>query len=568
MKQRRDRAGDGQALAWLWRQSRGHRLRCLALVVLNALSALVSVALALTSKRLIDSATAGDAGRLASSAGLMLGVILFSMAVSLATTALVEYLCGRLRISMQQGLFAVLFQKNYADVARFHSGELLNRMFSDVNIVVGGIADLVPSAAYLVFKLVGAAAALMVLAPQLTVLFLAAGMVVFVVMTALRGRLKSLHKRAQEAEGAVRSFLQEAVGSLLVIKVFRAEQRILTRSAEFQENCFSIRMKRRLVSVLGGVGFGLIFQAGYILTMVWGCWQILLGTLTFGTLTAILQLVSQIQSPFSGFSSLLAQYFSTLASAERLMELENLPDEAHLEDETAGALSEERERLYHGLRELVFEHVSFSYGRNPVLEDAGFRIQKGDLVSLTGLSGGGKSTTFFLLLGAYRPQSGRIWFNMNPDSEKPELEPGQDVRKLFAYVPQGNYLFSGTLRENVTFFSPEIQDEAVWEALRTACADGFVKELPQGLDTALGEHGYGLSEGQMQRIAVARAVLSGAPVLLLDEATSALDEATEALLLKNIAALKNRTCLIVTHRKAALAICNRHLVIDRTRVSE
>ena len=157
---------------------------------------------------------------------------------------------------------------------------------------------------------------------------------------------------------------------------------------------------------------------------------------------------------------------------------------------------------------------------------------------------------------------------MERGAEKPELEPGQDVRKLFAYVPQGNGLFSGTLRENVTFFQTEAEEGAVWEALRVACADSFVRELPEGLDTVLGEHGCGLSEGQMQRVAVARAILSGAPVLLLDEAKSALDEVTEAKLLENIAALQNRTCLIVTHRKAALEICNRHLVIKDTRVSE
>lgn len=322
-----------------------------------------------------------------------------------------------------------------------------------------------------------------------------------------------------------------------------------------------------MLSLLGGAGFGLIFQAGYFLTMVWGCWQILAGTVSYGTLTALLQLVNQIQSPFSGFSNLISRYFSMLASAERLIELEELPDEAHREEEGPEAFLCQREKLYQDLQAITFEHIDFSYGRNPVLENVNLQIRKGDFVSVTGLSGGGKSTLFLLLLGAYRPTAGHIHFQMS-DADKPELEPGQDVRKLFAYVPQGNYLFSGTLRENMTFFRSGIADEAVWTALDIACAGDFVRELPKRLDTVLGEHGCGLSEGQMQRVAVARAILSGAPVLLLDEATSALDEATEARLLENIAEIHNRTCIIVTHRKAALAICNRHLVIEDGHVSE
>lgn len=567
MRRRKTKEKDAAALRWLWGKTRGQRLRCAALIVLDAAGALFSVALALLSKELIDSAAGGDGERLIRSAAVMLAVLLGGMVLSMASSALGEYLTGRLTISLQQSLLEVLLQKSYAGVARFHSGELLNRMFSDTGVVVGGVTSLLPAAAYLAFRLIGAAAALLALAPGLAMVFLAAGVLICLVMTLLRGLLKSLHKQVQEAQGAVRSFMQESLGSLLVTKVFRAEQRVLGRAADFQERYFAVRMRRRMLSLLGGAGFGLIFQAGYFLTMVWGCWQILAGAVSYGTLTALLQLVNQIQSPFSGFSSLISQYFSMLASAERLIELEELPNEAHREVEAPEAFSRQREELYQALRAVTFEHVDFSYGRAPVLEDVSFRIRKGDFVSVTGLSGGGKSTLFLLLLGAYRPTAGHIHFQMS-DPDRPELEPGQDVRKLFAYVPQGNYLFSGTLRENVTFFRSGIGDEAVWAALDAACAGEFVRELPEKLDTILGEHGCGLSEGQMQRVAVARAILSGAPVLLLDEATSALDEATEAKLLENIAALRDRTCLIVTHRKAALEICDRHLVIKDTRVSE
>lgn len=568
MDQRRDKTKDRQTLRWLWRKTRGQRLYMLFLVVMSGISSVVSVGMAFVSRSLIDAAGRGDAPLLFRCIAVMLIVFLVSTALSMFQSILGKYITGRIGIKLRQDFLRLLYRKNYAGVAGYHSGELLTLMFSDQQIVMSGMMGLPASVAGLTLTLVSAAAALLVMAPQLALIFVTMGLLMCLVMTFLRGLLKNLHKRVQEARARARSFLQEAVGSLLVTKVFRAEDRVLERSAQFQEKLFRLGMKRGVLSLLGGAGFGLIFQAGYFLTMIWGCWQILSGALTFGTLTALLQLIGQVQSPFSGFSSLISQYFTMLASAERLMELENLPDEFHREELSPEEFQAERERLYQELEGFSFEHVDFSYGRNPVLEDVTCRINKGDFVSVTGLSGGGKSTLFLLLLGAYQPTAGQIRLRMGAGADKTELEPGQDVRKLFAYVPQGNYLFSGTLRENVTFFRSEIEDAAIWDALKTACADDFIQELPEGLDTVLGEHGCGLSEGQMQRVAVARAILSGAPVLLLDEATSALDEATEAGLLKKIAALHNRTCIIVTHRKAALEICNRHLVIEDTRVSE
>ena len=239
------------------------------------------------------------------------------------------------------------------------------------------------------------------------------------------------------------------------------------------------------------------------------------------------------------------------------MELESWPDEEQAD--TRG-----RDAQYDALTAIRFDHVSFTYGRTPVLDDVSLDIRKGDIAAFTGLSGGGKSTMFLLMLGAYRATGGNVFFEYGGERRAPD----KGTRQLFAYVPQGNYLFSGTLRENLTFFSDDVTEEAIGEALRAACADGFVAELPQGLDTMLGEKGHGLSEGQMQRVAIARALLSGAPVLLLDEATSALDEETEARLLGHIAGMRNRTCLIVTHRRAALGICNRHFLLKDGRVSE
>lgn len=314
-------------------------------------------------------------------------------------------------------------------------------------------------------------------------------------------------------------------------------------------------MRSRAMGIASSTGFGLIFDLGHFFALVWGCFGILGQTMTYGTMTAMMQLVGQVQQPFSSFSGMLSQIFTVTASAERIMELENLPHE-----------SAQEPIRYDDLTAIRLDHVDFTYGRTDVLHDVNLTIRKGDVASITGISGGGKSTLFLLLLGAYHPTAGEIHFELNAPPHV--LAPGDATRQLCAYVPQGNYLMSGTLRENLTFFRADVAESAIWQALEQACAAEFVRELPEGLVTPLGEKGHGLSEGQMQRVAIARALLSGAPILLLDEATSALDEATEAQLLQNIAQLQERTCLIVTHRRSALAICNRHLLIRDGRIAE
>ena len=263
-------------------------------------------------------------------------------------------------------------------------------------------------------------------------------------------------------------------------------------------------------------------------------------------------MVGQVQQPFTNFSGLLPRYYSMLASAERLMDFEQLEDE---ERQDAIDIAE----AYDKMQSLCGSNLFFSYGRNTVLQDFSFSIEKGDFVSITGLSGSGKSTLLLLMLGAYQLGEGTLYLSAK-DGRRIPL--GAQTRRLFAYVPQNNHLFSGTLRENITFLCDDVSEEEIAQALRLSCVEQFLDTLPDGLDTVIGEHGYGLSEGQGQRLAIARALLSNAPVLLLDEATSALDEETELAVLENIASLRKKTCFIVTHRKAAISFCNKHLTIS------
>lgn len=541
------RDNNSAARKWLFRHTRGQRGALAVIIAGNALFAAAGTAFALFCRGVIDSAVSGDKPGILKYALLLAGVVLLQLILRLVCNSLSERVTARCEMDMRSGILSKLLSAESGAVGGYHSGELLNRMFSDAGICAAAISDLVPSAVNLVTQLVCAAVLMIVLEPWFALLFTAAGAVLFGVTRLMRGRLKGLHKQVQAREGAVRSFLQEALESLPVIKVFGAGSRVERRNSDNQQAHYDIRMKRRTFGILAGAGFGLVFQAGYVLALVWGAFGIFSGSMTYGTLTAVLQLVNQIQSPFAGLSSLFPQYYAAAASAERIMELEALPQEKPAEKTLS----------YSGFRELRVSGLNFSYGRNDVITRADFTLEKGSVTALTGISGGGKSTLFMLLLGVYQPQGGKIEF-IGADGA---YAPGQSVRNMLAYVPQGNCLFSGTIRENISFLSESPDDDRIMQAVQAACAAEFIRALPEGLDARIGEGGAGLSEGQAQRIAVARALYSGAGFLLLDEATSALDEQTESRLLENIAAMDEKTVLIVTHRPAALKICGQKLTL-------
>ena len=322
------------------------------------------------------------------------------------------------------------------------------------------------------------------------------------------------------------------------------------------ETYYKKRMQRNALRAVMGCIFSLLSNFGLIFAVIWSSVTILFSTPDYGAILSSILLLMQLQSPLASFSAVPPAYYARLTSGERLAEIDELVPEEVLEFAPA---------QYDNLKKISFHDLEFSYGREVIFTDANAEIEKGKILCLTGPSGAGKSTIFKLLLNIFTPTKGDIAV---------EEENGEHIltsmdRNLFAYVPQGNFLFSGTIYENLAFFAPDKEavdmPEKIDAALKTACAD-FVFTLPQGLDTILTERGEGLSEGQLQRLAVARALLSDRPILLLDEATSALDTETERALLENIKRLQNRTCLIVTHRPAALAIADGILHVEDKKI--
>ena len=546
------------ALKWLIKRS-GKLIPSLIVVsILNGIYAFTSVAFALLCRGIIDSAVGGDRRQLVLYGAGMFGAIAAALTIRIVSNSLSERIRVRLEIVCRDHMILTLSHKKYAATSRFHSGELMNRLFHDVQIITDGVTTILPSFVLMVTKGIGAIAVLFVLSPVFTGLFLVGGLLIIGVTAIFRTKMKTLHKRVQQKAGVVRSYIQEVLESLLVVKIFAAENRVQSKAAELQEEYYKEQMRRRRISIWAGAGMGFAFEMAYLVALLLGASQIMAGTMTYGTLTAILQLVGQVQQPFANLSGLLPKYYSMIASTERLMELESLDNEGAVRQHNPS-------ELYGKMERICVENLAFSYGENPVLRDTSFSVEKGDFVSISGLSGGGKTTLFLLLMGVYEAGAGSLELAF-ADGSQQNLDEG--TRPLFAWVPQGKYIFSGTLWDNIAFLQEDVTEERMIRAVKLACVDDFLDTLPDGLQTVVGERGFGLSEGQVQRVAIARALLSDAPILMLDEATSALDDQTELRVLENISSLSEKTCFVVTHRKAAIGFCNRHLVVDDGRVGE
>lgn len=550
---------DKGSLGWIFRHTKKYLWAVVLLAVMSGCVALGFILLALVSRRVIDIATGDASGGLIVNCGYLFGIILLQAILNILYSNVTVRVSGRIEIAFKQDLFDALLQKQWRQISAFHSGEILNRFTSDVNIVVSGVVSLIPQCVNILTKLLAGLGVLLWMDPLFAFIVLAAGGLVALASRLYSTRFKGLHKKCQETDGRTRSFLQECTENIVMIKSYLGERSVLKRLKVLQENNLKAKVRRNTYSNLANTGMFLLFNMGYFAVLAWGALRIAGGVMTFGTLTAFLQIISQIRQPFAGMSGLLPKYYSMIASAERIRELEQL------ENEPEGEGHVDPNGLYGKMDSLCFSDVSYSYDDEAVLNGADFTLKKGETAAVMGKSGCGKSTFMKLLLGLIEPDGGRIYIKCRNGEKVPV---GPAARGLFAYVPQGNMLFSGTLRDNIAFCRAEAADEQIMEAAEAACIGTFIQSLPDGLDTVIGERGLGLSEGQVQRIAVARAVLTGAPILLLDEATSALDEENERLILQSIQKLKDRTCIAVSHRRACLAVCDRLFRLENGRFAE
>ena len=553
MKNKKTVKTDKNVLEWIFKVCQKQVPLMILLVILNAVYGVSSVFFAKFSKNIIDGATqAKDFDIVVKFAFCMLGLVVFQMTLNITKNSLSERCSARLEMILKKYLLDLVISKDYQKVTSYHTGDLQNRMFNDVRLVSTGFTTIIPEAAYFGAKLLSSLIYLIIIDKIFALIFVVGGCAVFLITRLFRKTLKKLHKNVQETEGKTRSFIQEILTNLLVIKAFSVEDRINDTTDELQEYNFGARMKKRNFSICANVGLGAVFSVGTVFAIAFGAYSILFKGMTYGTVTAIIQLVNQVQSPFVSLSGIMPKYYTTLASAERLMELDDLPNETQ-----KNATEIDADKVYNELKSIDFNNISFKYDRDIILDNTSLKINKGDFVAIMGISGIGKSTLLKLLLGVFNLNSGSIILETDSGS----IPIDKNTRKMFSYVPQGNMLISGTIRDNITFINQNASDEEIEQAVRISCSKQFIDELPNGIETVIGEKGLGLSEGQVQRLAIARSLLANAPVILLDEATSALDENTEKEFLQNLKELKNVTCIIVSHKMAALEICNKKIQI-------
>lgn len=536
-------------LKWIYCRIKKFLPAIAAMALISAVTASSYVLLALLTKRVLDIATKDAAGSLAAAGAALFAVIALQVAAGACQSLLKAYTNGKLTISMREYLFTAVCKKKYPDISGYHSGDILNRITSDADSVVSSSVAIIPNLVSTFTKIIAGIGAMLFMNPVLAAIILLLGITVPAIGRFISKKYKYMHKECQRTEGKTRSFMQECFENIVVIKTFASEGPFIKRLQGYMSDNFKLKIKRTGISIAATISLYTFFTIGYYAVLLWGAGGLAKGMLTYGTLMAFLQLISQLRSPLQNVSGILPQYYSAIASAERLIELEKL------EDETSALKSEEADKLRNDFKSIEAKNLCFGYGAKNILQNCSFTAKKGEIIAITGESGSGKSTLFKLILGLYTPKSGNLTVNG-------EIPADASVRPLFAYVPQGNMVLSGNIRDNITLCNPELDEESLINAAKAAEIYDYINALPEGFDTVLSERGAGLSEGQIQRISIARALLTDAPVLLLDEATSALDEPTETRVLENIRSMTGKTVLFITHRNTSLKACDKIMHIE------
>ena len=533
-------------LRWLWRSWRGNRLQAVLNAVLGLLGVAVSLMQVWAVQHAIDVASHVVSGSLYWAVGIMALLILLNFGLSIAGVWVKNILGIRAQNRMQQRMLDRILRSEWHGKESRHSGDVLNRLEFDVTNVVTFLTETLPGTLSVLALFVGAFVYLFLMDPALALITVAI-IPLFVALSRFYvGKMRSLTRQVRDSDSKVQSVLQETVQNRMLIKTMEGDDTMVDRLENTQSELRHRVVRRTAFSVLSHLLLNFGFAVGYLTAFLWSAVRMSAGTLTFGGMTAFLQLVNKIQSPARSLTKLVPAFVSVFTAAERLMELEENPLE---EQGTPIELDAPC-----GIR---FSDVSFAYpdaATQPVISHLTFDFRPGSCTAILGETGAGKTTLVRLLLALLRPQDGRVEIYDRREAR----EMGPRMRCNLVYVPQGNTLLSGTIRDNLRLGKLDATDEEMLAALRLSCAD-FVADLPDGLDSLCAEDGGGLSEGQAQRISIARALLRNRSIMLFDEATSALDPDTERQLLDNLLHHSQKTIIFVTHRLAVVDYCDQVL---------
>ena len=539
-------------MKWLWGAWKGNQLQA----ILNALIGLGMVAVSLIQvwamQRAIDVAAGAREGNIFVATGVIAFFILCEFALNISSVWVKNILGVKAQNKMQQRMLDRILRSEWHGKEKRHSGDIINRLESDVNTVVNFLTETMPNTLSVLALFFGAffylfsmdkflAIAIVIMLP----LFLGFSRIYI-------GQMRRLTRLVRDSDSKVQSVLQETIQNRMLIKTLESDDAMVDKLEDTQSELRQNVIKRTRFRLYTNFVINFGFAFGYLFAFLWAALRMLDHTLTFGGMTAFLQLVNRIQGPARNLTALIPSFVGVFTAAERLMELEENPLEEQGEpieiDAPCGIKLTDVSYAYDDADEYVINHLNYDF-------------YPGSCTAILGETGAGKTTLIRLILALLHPTRGKVEiYNAN---KKNELSPR--LRCNFVYVPQGNTLLSGTIRDNLRLGNLNATDEDMYDALHEACAD-FVKDLPDGLETQCSESGGGLSEGQAQRITIARALLRNRNIMLFDEATSALDPETEKQLLKNILANQDKTVIFITHRPAVVDYCDQTLKIERVRV--
>lgn len=561
-------------IRWVVLQTKPFLPQIALIVAVDAAVSGIGVWMSLLIKKLVDAATeiaqSADSGAVLGSAetsgvlsrvpeviskrpeiaqniSLYIAIIIASLILNAVSSMFSVWVTEKYNFHVRRSFFGKILKTRWLPITSYHSGDIMTRLTSDVSVVTGGVIDVLSSVVSLVVRFSMSFLILMQFDPQLSLFALVLGPAAAAASFYFGRKLKRLQVKVQESESKYRSFMQENISNILIVKSFNAEEPMKEKLSKLFDERLKWVLKRNRMSVIMNSVLGFTYSAGYLVAMAWGVIKISLGLISYGTMTLFLQLVSQIQGPIVQLSRTIPTFISILASAGRINEVNSLEKEEY-----------KREYINSDSIEVNVENAAFSYGNDKIFENLSLAIAEGETVAVTGESGIGKTTLIRLMMDYLTPESGSVGFNSRGEGFK--ASPG--MRRNISYVPQGNTLFSGTIRDNILLGDPDADDGRIREVLRIVSAEAFVDALPDGVDTAIGERGVGLSEGQSQRIAIARALIKKAPLIIFDEATSALDEKTELDIVNNIRTLDHRpTCILITHRREIIPLLDREIII-------
>lgn len=543
---------------WMFTYIRRYRAVVFIHILIGILGTVMSLLSSVAMKQLIDVVTGFETGGIWAAAAYMAGLLIGSVLMQGAASRIAAIINIRVQNGIQAEVYDRMLRTDWESVEKFRSGDLLNRLNGDVSSVAGGVTSFLPSFVSGTVQFIGSFIIILCYDPIMALIALIGAPLSVICSRALVRRMREYNKRMKSISSEVMSFHDDSFRNLTSIKAFGVMDVFRDRMLSMQEKYRGAFLDYNRFSVTASIVMslvGLLISAG---CFGWGVYRLWTNAISYGTMTMFLQLTNMLRTAFTAIIGLVPTAISITTSAGRLMAVVEL-------DEEPGARENAIENP--GDCTVTLNDVSFAYqDGESVLEHVSFSAGPGEIVGLTGPSGEGKTTMIRLMLGLIHPKEGSAILT---DGEGVEHTVSAATRSAFSYVPQGNTIFAGTIADNLRMVCPEATDAELIAALKTACAWDFVEKLPDGIYGSTGELGHGLSEGQAQRIAVARALLRRAPILLLDEATSALDEDTERRMLRNLMESGTvRTCILITHRPNTARICNRRYVLHGTSLSE